>query len=76
MRNITVALDDETYRRAAIAAAECESSIADLLRAYVEQLASPAAERESLNRRERELRGHITEFTASNRLSRDELHER
>jgi hypothetical protein len=76
MRNITVAIDDDTYKRARVAAAERETSVSALVKAYLEQLASHETESERLKRREREIRSQITAFNASDRLSRDELHAR
>ena len=76
MRNITVAVDDETYKRARVAAAERDTSVSALVKAYLEQLASHETEAERLKRQEREIRNQITAFRASDRLSRDELHSR
>ena len=76
MRNITVSVDDDTYRRARVAAAERDTSVSALVKAYLEQLASHETESERLKRKEHEIRSKITAFTASDRLSRDELHGR
>lgn len=54
MRNTTVAVDDETYKRARIAAAERDTSVSALVKAYLEQLASKETEtRLSAQRKER-----------------------
>jgi len=37
MRNITVAVDDDTYKRARIAAAERDTSLSALVKAYLQQ---------------------------------------
>jgi antitoxin component of RelBE/YafQ-DinJ toxin-antitoxin module len=76
MRNITVSVDDETYKRARVAAAELDTSLSALVKFYLEQLASKETENERLKRQEREIRSQITAFSASNRLSREELHDR
>ena len=76
MRNITVAVDDETYKRARVAAAELDTSVSALVKTYLEQLASHETEIERLKRREREIRSQIAAFNASDRLSREELHSR
>ena len=76
MRNITVAIDDETYRRARVAAAERDTSVSALVKAYLEQLASQETEVERLKRQEREIRSRIGTFNASDRLSREDLHSR
>jgi len=76
MRNITVSVDDETYKSARIAAAEHDTSVSALVKAYLEQLASHETETERLKRQEREIRSRIAAFTASDRLSREDLHSR
>ena len=47
-----------------------------LVKAYLEQLASHETETERRKRQEHEIRSQILVFTASDRLSRDELHQR
>ena len=76
MRNLTVSLDDETYRRARIIAAERDTSVSALVKRFLVELASGESEFERLKREERELREQITDFSASDRLSRDELYDR
>jgi hypothetical protein len=76
MRNITVAVDDETYTRARVAAAERDTSVSALVKAYLEQLASHETETERLKRQEREIRSRIIAFSASDRLSREDLYTR
>ena len=76
MRNITVSVDDDTYKRARIAAAALDTSVSALVKTYLQQLASAESEDERLRRREREIRSMITNFTASTRLSREDAHNR
>jgi hypothetical protein len=76
MKNITVSLDDETYRRARIVAAQRETSVSALVRRFLVELAAGESEVERLKREERALRERITVFRASDRLSRDEVHDR
>ena len=76
MKNITVSVDDETYRRARIIAAERGTSVATLVRRFLVELASGEGPGDLLKRRERELRDTIIDFDASDRLSRDDLHRR
>jgi post-segregation antitoxin (ccd killing protein) len=76
MRNITVTVDDETYKRARIAAAERDTSLSALVKAYLQQLTSNETETERLKRQEREIRSRIAAFTVSDRLSREDLHRR
>jgi hypothetical protein len=76
MKNITVSFDDETYRRARMIAAERDTSVSALVRRFLRDLASDESETERLKRQERELRERITDFDASDRLSRDDVHRR
>jgi hypothetical protein len=76
MRNITVTVDDETYRRARVAAAELDTSVSALVKTYLEQLASDETGNERRKRQEREIRNQIDAFSAADRLSREELHSR
>lgn len=76
MKNITVSLDDETYRRARMIAAQRDTSVSALVRRFLLELASGESETERLKRQERELRERIVAFRASDRLSRDEVHGR
>lgn len=76
MKNITVTLDDETYRRARIKAAELDTSVSALVKRYFVDLAAVESEFERLAKLERALRERIVSFRAGDRLSRDEVHER
>jgi len=76
VKNITVSLDDDTYRRARIVAAERDTSVSALVKHYLVELASGESESDRLKREERALRERITAFRAGDRLSRDELHDR
>ncbi len=76
MRNITVSVSDDVYRSARIAAAEQDTSVSAIVKAYLEQLAAKETEPERLKRQEREIRSQIENFSASNRLSREDVHSR
>jgi plasmid stability protein len=76
MKNITVSLDDETYRRARIKAAERDTSVSALVKSFLTELAAEESETERLKNEERALRERISGFKANPRLSRNELHER
>ncbi|MCX7380380.1 MAG: hypothetical protein NT133_02950 [Alphaproteobacteria bacterium] len=79
MKNITVSVDDETYRRARVKAAEADTSVSALVRRFLADLAGGETEEERfarLLRLEQEARARITNFSAADRLSRDELHDR
>ena len=76
MRNITVSVDDETYIRARVAAAERDASVSALVKAFLVELTSGESKTERLKREERALRERIADFDASDRLSRDDVHRR
>ena len=76
MKNLTVSLDDDTYRRARMIAAQRDTSVSALVKRFLLDLASGESETERLKRQERELRERITDFDASDRLSRDDAHRR
>ena len=76
MKNLTVSLDDETYRRARMIAAQRDTSVSALVRAFLVELTSGESRTERLKREERVLRERIVDFDASDRLSRDDVHRR
>ena len=78
MKNITVSLDDEVYRRARIKAAELDTSVSALVKKYLVALAGAETDFERRERLEEEVLAKIKGrgFSASDRLSRDKVHER
>jgi len=76
MKNITVSIDDDTYRRARVRAAEQDTSVSALVREFLQHVAAGESETESLKRQERMLRQQVKNFSGDNRLSRDEIHGR
>lgn len=76
MKNITVSLDDELYRRARIRAAQEDTSVSAVVRRFLIEFASEGTEFDRLKRQEQELRAQIREFRASDRLSRERVHQR
>ena len=76
MKNLTVSLYDETYRRARMIAAQRDTSVSALVKAYLVELTSGESKTERLKREERALRERIADFDASDRLSRDDVHRR
>lgn len=76
MKNVTVSLDDKTYRSARVKAAEAGRSLSALVREYLQELGSGQSEFERLHRQELKLRKQITGFSGKDLLSRDELHDR
>jgi hypothetical protein len=53
-----------------------EAAVSALVKRFLLELGSGETETERLKREERALRGRITAFEASDRLSRDDLHRR
>ncbi len=76
MKNVTVSLDDETYRRARMVAAERDTSLSALVKGFLKQLGSGESETERLKKQERVLREQIKTFSARDRISRNELYDR
>jgi hypothetical protein len=76
MKNITVSIDDETYRRVRIRAAEQSTSVSALIKRFLAELASGESDRERLKCEERELRSSIAGFSAGDQLPRDDVHGR
>lgn len=76
MKNITVSVDDETYRAARMKAAERDSSVSALVKGFLASLTAGESDFERLAREEVELRKRIKDFSAGDRLPRDELHTR
>jgi phage shock protein A len=76
VKNITVSLEDEVYRRARMVAAERDTSLSALVKRFLMELGSGESETDRLKREERALRERITQFRASDRISRDDLHDR
>lgn len=76
MKNITVSVDDETYRRARIKAAENDTSVSAVVKRLLTEFADGESRFEKLLAEEAALRATIRSFDSSDRLSRDELHER
>jgi plasmid stability protein len=78
MKNVTVSLDDETWRNARVKAAEQGRSLSALVRDFLRDFGSTQSEFDRLHAQEIELRKKIAAggFRGDDRLSRDEIHER
>jgi len=79
MKNITVSLDDEIYRRARIKAAENCTSVSALVKGFLVQIAAVESETERRKRLQSKTLAAIRAtqvFRATDRLSRDDLHSR
>ncbi len=73
MKNIAVSVDDDTYRRARVAAAARDRSVSALLHDFLRTLATEETNTERPKREERALRDRIDHFSAADRLPRDEV---
>lgn len=83
MKDITVTVNDDTYRRAELRATEAGKSVPALVRSIVEALADGVAEQSEIDRLERlqtetiaSLRARGGGIVASENLPRDRTHER
>jgi plasmid stability protein len=76
VKNITVSVDDETYRQARIKAAERDTSLSALVRRFLVELVSEESAQSNLELKERNLRAQIRDFSGGDRLSREDAHRR
>lgn len=76
MKNITVSVPDDVYRRARISAAEQGRSVSALVTDYLRALSDEDAEFARLEALRRRVRDEIVDFRAGDRLTRDEAHDR
>ncbi len=76
MKNITVTLDDETYRKARIRAAELDTSVSAIVRKYLTEFAAGESRFERLKKQEEAILDSIEKFTADDLLPREALYDR
>ena len=77
MKNITVAVPEDVYRAARIRAAERGTSVSALVSGYLESLTNDdEAEFARLRDLQRRVSREVPHFSASDRLNRDEVHDR
>lgn len=80
MKNITVSVDDDLYHRARVKAAEKRRSLSALVKEFLSHLVEEESDFERLRRLQNEtlarLRVARPGFSGSDRLSRDEIHDR
>ena len=74
--NITVSLPDETYRRVRIRAAEQNTSVSALVRQFLSELGADETDFERRKRLQDKVLASIQRFSARERVSRDEVHDR
>ena len=76
MKNITVTLPDDVYRRARMKAAERDTSVSALVRDYLVSFAIEESDFERKKRLQDQVISTITSFRAEDRRTRDEVHNR
>jgi plasmid stability protein len=76
MKNITVAVPEEVYRRARVRAAEQGRSVSALVAEFLRTLVEDDAEFARLEAMQKRVMAEIMNFDGSDRLSRDDLHDR
>lgn len=76
MKNITVAVHDEVYRAARIAAAKRNTSVSALVRDYLRSLNASGDSPEEAAKALFSAMDNARDLRAADRLSRDEAHER
>ena len=76
MKNITVSVSDEVYRRARVRAAERDTSVSALVRELLEGLDEGRTDFETRCRLQDEVMASIRRFRAGNRLTREDAHRR
>jgi plasmid stability protein len=76
VKNVTLSIDEDTHRAARIVAAERGVSLSALVRDYLTGLRSETDPRREAVFRSLEAMDEVKRFSASNRMAREELHER
>jgi predicted CopG family antitoxin len=76
VKNVTISLPDDVYRRARIRAAEEDSSLSALVQRLIITSTQQESDFERRKRLQTEVLGTIAGFRAGDRLSRDEIHDR
>ena len=83
MKNITVSVDEETWRLSRIKAAEAGSTVSALVRQFLVSLIQDNTALDEFDRLERlqadtlrEIRARNAEFASADDVSREELHDR
>jgi hypothetical protein len=76
VKNITVSLPDDLYRRARIRAAEQDTSVSALVQKFLITYTQKESDFERRKRLQAETLAAVRGFRAGDRLSRDEVHSR
>lgn len=76
MRNVTVSLPEDVYRRARIKAAEKDTSVSALVRDFLVQLGQEESDFDRRKRLQDQVLASVSSFRAGTRLRREEVHDR
>lgn len=76
MKNITVSVPDDVYRRARIRAAEEGRSLSALVVEFLNGLSAGEAEFARLESLQRRMQAEIIQFAGGDRLDRQAVHDR
>jgi plasmid stability protein len=76
VKNVTVSLPDEVYRRARITAAERDTSLSAMVRDFLMNLRQVETDSERRKRLQADVLSTVRRFRAGDRLTRDQVHER
>jgi plasmid stability protein len=76
VKNVTISLPDDVYRRARITAAERDTSLSALVRDLLMKLGDEEPNSEQRKRLQKEVLATVRRFRAGGRLSRDQAHDR
>ncbi len=76
VKNITVSLPDDVYRRARIKAAEQDTSVSALVREFLKGLAEEESDFERRKRLQEEVLSSVKNFRAGDRIAREKAHDR
>ena len=80
MKNLTIALDDDTYRKARVVAAQRDASVSSLVKKYLLTLTAEHPAPRDLKQEQETLLDSLWQrhpgFTSTENLSREALYER
>jgi hypothetical protein len=80
MKNITVTVGDDIYHKARVCAAERKSTVSALVKEFLTKIVEEESSFERMKREEDELRQNLRQgggvFSAEDRCSREDLHDR
>lgn len=76
VKNITVSVPDDVYRAARIRAAQEGLSVSGMVATFLRSLSGADAEFARMEEQQRRIQAQIGRFRATDRLARDEVHDR